>query len=551
MVANNNELNSSEFINRLNDLEKRIAQLEATFKIKVEPTHPQEEEEIPESIQQIRSLTFGSLFESSFGESGLAWIGNLVLFLGIVFLVEHLQKLGFQLFAPILGYIAVAGIFLLSYYLKGNYPRMAKIFNLNAYLLLFYVTLILHYFSETPVIDNYIVGRVLVTLVPVVQLFIALKNKSATLTGFSLLLFGAVAVISYTTHFMLTMSVIIAAIAVITLFRYGWIRLMYLAVFISYLVNLLWFMNNPFLSHQLQAVHEHQNGFIYLFVIGFLFSLTALIKGSEKITSGGIVSVIVMNGLGFSMLLLLFILTFFLHNYIWMVGSISAFCLLYSVLLQIKSEWKIIAALYALYGFVTLSAAIHGIYAFPRAYFLLAIQSLLVVTMAIWFRSRFIVIMNTLLFIILLIFYLMSSELINGVNISFSFAALLTARILNWKKDHLTIKTDLLRNAYLVMTFIMVLITLYHLAPARYVTLTWTAAALGYFMLSLLLRNVKYRYLALGTMLAATFYLFIIDLARIELVFRILAFMFLAIISIGLSIYYSRRSKRKIDSSDE
>jgi len=63
--------------------------------------------------------------------------------------------------------------------------------------------------------------------------------------------------------------------------------------------------------------------------------------------------------------------------------------------------------------------------------------------------------------------------------------------------------------------------------------------------LSLILKNVKYRYLALGTMIAATFYLFIVDLAKIELVFRILALMFLAIISIGLSIYYSRKNKKK------
>ena len=214
-------------------------------------------------------------------------------------------------------------------------------------------------------------------------------------------------------------------------------------------------------------------------------------------------------------------------------------------MLQIRSNWKILAAFYALYGFVTFSIAVHGIYDFPRAYFLLAIQSLLVVTMAIWFRSKFIVGMNTLLFISLLIFYLSTSVQTNAINISFSLVALVTARVLNWKKDGLTIRTDLLRNIYLVIGFIMVLITLYHLIPARYITLSWTAVAVIYFALSLILKNVKYRYLALGTMIAATFYLFIVDLAKIELVFRILALMFLAIISIGLSIYYSRKNKKK------
>ena len=150
-------------------------------------------------------------------------------------------------------------------------------------------------------------------------------------------------------------------------------------------------------------------------------------------------------------------------------------------------------------------------------------------------------------FIGLLIFYMYTATYIDSVNISFSLVALLTARILNWKRDRLTMKTDMLRNVNLIIGFVMVLITLYHLVPARYITLSWTAAAALYFVLSLVLKNVKYRYMALGTMLAAATYLFIIDLARIELVYRIVALMFLATISIGLSIYYTIKSRKKAE----
>jgi hypothetical protein len=93
----------------------------------------------------------------------------------------------------------------------------------------------------------------------------------------------------------------------------------------------------------------------------------------------------------------------------------------------------------------------------------------------------------------------------------------------------------------------MVLISLYHMMPAKYITLSWTGVAVVYFVLSLILKNVKYRYIALATMIAAAFYFFIIDLAKIELVFRIMALMFLAIISISLSIYYTKKSKRKVE----
>jgi hypothetical protein len=69
-------------------------------------------------------------------------------------------------------------------------------------------------------------------------------------------------------------------------------------------------------------------------------------------------------------------------------------------------------------------------------------------------------------------------------------------------------------------------------------------AALLYFLLSFVLKNVKYRYMALGTMICAAFYLFLVDLARIEIIYRVLALLFLAAISIGISMYYTSRIKK-------
>jgi len=545
MDTNYDDLSSREIIEKLNNLESRIARLEAERY----SAPPGQEESFVEihPFQQLKDMSSGSILESKVGEFGLSWLGNIVLFFGISFIVQYIQNLGFQLISSAIGFISVAGIFVLAHFLKKTYPRMASLFNLNAWLLLFYVTLRLHFFTADPIISSRGTGLILLILVTVVQLFFSIKKHSALETGMAMVLLSVTAVVSNTTHFMLIITVVLAAMAVILLFRYNWIRLFYLSIVLAYLVTFIWLLNNPFMGNELQVVKTHNNGYIYLFVIAAIYSLVALAKKSESISVNGVVGSIILNGLGFSLLLLLYVLSFFKDNYTVMVGSVSAYCLLYSVWLQLRSEWKITAALYALYGFVTLSVTLHGIYSFPDVYFLLAIQSLLVVTMAIWFRSKFIVVMNIMLFIILLIFYLSTSPPINGVNISFSLVALVTARILNWKRYRLTIKTEILRNIYLVIGFIMVLITLYHLIPARYITLSWTVAAVIYFAMSLILKNVKYRYLALGTMIAAAFYLFIVDLAKIELVYRIIALMFLAIISIGLSVYYTRKSRKSTD----
>jgi hypothetical protein len=152
--------------------------------------------------------------------------------------------------------------------------------------------------------------------------------------------------------------------------------------------------------------------------------------------------------------------------------------------------------------------------------------------------------MNSILFLTILIVYLLSSKNVDGVDFSFALVALISARIINWKNSRLQIKTDLIRNLYMLEGFCMMLLALLNAVPKQFVTFSWTVTALLYFIISLLLKNIKYRYMALGTMICSAFYLFIVDLARIGIIYRVLALLFLAAISIGISIYYTNRVKK-------
>jgi uncharacterized membrane protein len=61
---------------------------------------------------------------------------------------------------------------------------------------------------------------------------------------------------------------------------------------------------------------------------------------------------------------------------------------------------------------------------------------------------------------------------------------------------------------------------------------------------------MKYRWLAISTMVVTVFYLFIVDLSNISLGYRIIALMFIASISLGISIFYSKRQKSKEQEPD-
>ena len=353
--------------------------------------------------------------------------------------------------------------------------------------------------------------------------------------------------LSDSTHAMLLMTCLLSLASIVLLYRFGWIRLVFLSIFLAYFVNLLWMLGNPLMGHPVQVIDNHQFGFIYLFLVAAIFSSIALMpKKEESYTSTEIIGAIVFNGLGFIVMMGLFILSFFKDTYVLPTGIIAIYCISFSILLKVRSNWKITAALYAIFGYLALTATIYGIYHFPQAYFFLAMQSLLVVSMAVWFRSKFIVIMNILMYSSLLIIYLTTAEHGDAMNISFSFVALATARILNWQKERLTIRTEFIRNFYLITAFPMVLYTLYHMVPGQFITLSWVLAAVSYFLLSLLLKIVKYRYMALGTMVAAALFLFMVDLARIELAYRVIALLSLAVISLALSFYYTKKMKKRI-----
>jgi len=299
------------------------------------------------------------------------------------------------------------------------------------------------------------------------------------------------------------------------------------------------------MGNQMGTVESPQYNLVYLLFYASVFSLPMIFRHWKKTADSVFVSIMLINGIGFFLTALFVILPFYSENYGWIFSIITVLCLLYSVILKLKSKLSYTAAFYACYSFIALSIVIYAYNGFPDSYLLLVLESLLVVSLAIWYRSVIIVVVNTILFFFLLLFYLTKTGSMDGVNIVFALVGLISARILAWKKERLALKTELFRDFYLIAAFIMVLYTLYHIVPSQYITLSWTIAAGVYFLISFILRNVKYRWMAIGTLIVTAFYLFFVDLAKMDLGYRVIAFLFLAAISLGASLYYAKRSKKK------
>ncbi|HSG68327.1 MAG TPA: DUF2339 domain-containing protein, partial [Bacteroidales bacterium] len=417
MPVNENTSNDKleAILEQMKSLERRVRIIEGEVGIKT--LYRGEEQESDGAAQKAaKRKENGRGLESGFGESGLAWIGNIVLIFGITFLMQYIHNKGYAPMEELAGYVMVAGIFALGGYLRKSYATLSGTFNFSGLILLYYVTLRLHFFDDDPLLSQQAPAILLLLAVVAFQFFFAIRKKSVFIAGMAFVMLTATAILSDSTHVLLSLLTLASLVSLFLLMRYGWWKLLIFTIVIIYSVFLIWFLGNPVMGNPAAFISTHQYGFIYLFAIGVIYSLVAIDFKKEHISEGISLAVVIANGLFFSMLLSLFVITFFKTDHVYLFLFIALFCLAFSAFLKSRSEWKFIPAFYALYGFLALSIAVHDVYGFPRVYWLLSLQSLLVLGLALWFRNKVIVMMNTVLFALLFIVYLVSSEPLGSVN---------------------------------------------------------------------------------------------------------------------------------------
>jgi hypothetical protein len=533
--------NIEKLLNAYDSLEKRISLIEARLGAAdipvIKPVEEDRELNVPAGV--------GEDIEVRIGSHGLAWLGNIVMIFGIMFLMAYANKLGYSLLPTILGYLLAGSIFMVAHKIRKSLSHLDFMLNFSGYILAFYVTLRLHFFSLDPAISQFGTGLAVILVLIALLVVVAVRKESEFLAALSIVFLVATALISGATHATLPLLAAAAALSALLFLRKEWRHQLMLSLFLVYISHLLWLLGNPFLGNPLGVVEMHQHNLIYLFTYAAIFAFIALTPGKESIPERFYLSLVIWNAISFMLLVLMVVLAFYEENYAGIFTAIMVICLTYSVVLYLRRIREFIPALFACFGFMGMSVSVYGYTGLPNAHLLLAIQSLLVMAMALWYRSKIIVVVNTVLYIAILLIYLIAYPSVDSINIVFALVALASARILNWQKERLTLQTDVLRNLYLIAAFFMVLYSLQQAVPPQYVTLSWTLAAAFYLLMNIVLKNFKYRWMAIFTFIATAIYLFVVDLASLQVGYRVLAFLFLAFISIAASVYYTKRLRKK------
>jgi len=314
---------------------------------------------------------------------------------------------------------------------------------------------------------------------------------------------------------------------------------------LTYFIHFLWFINNPFLGHPLQLITSPQANLYFILLYMVIFMLANRLRKKEIPENTFLIFNTFFNSFtGYSLFLLISFTRFQPHLFVLHLAA-SILFLLFSISFWIYEKSKYSTFFYALLGYTALSVAILAQFKVPQSLIWLCWQSLLVVSTALWFRSKIIVLANFIIFLIIFLGYLLLAKNIGLESLSFGFVALVSARVMNWQKHRLELKTEFMRNSYLATAFIMIPYAFYHIVPTGYIGLSWVGIALFYYLLSVILKNVKYRWMALLTLLLTVLYILIIGIARLDPVYRIVSFMVLGIVLLIISIAYTKMKIKK------
>jgi hypothetical protein len=484
--------------------------------------------------------------EFEVGQNWFARAGIVVLTLGVGSMLL-LPYASFPAIAPSLfGFGAAAGLFGLATIWRRTFELVSSYLRGAGMALLYFATWRLFFPAARHAIDiDSVAGHGVLVAVVAVNTAIAIRRKSPWLFGLSLLM-GCVTTLAIgNAGFVLGAVVAIAAMAVIGGRVVGWPGMLVAGMPLSYLTYFCWAMGNPFRNGSIHFVAEPSGAALIVLVCLGLFAAGSLwrpVRAAEDATSN--TAALVNCALGYFVFA---VHTAAVSGTAFVPAHAAAFVALLgiAVLFWRREHSRVATFFYAMTGYVALSMAIVKATSAPNVFVWLSLQSLVVVTTAISFRSRFIIVANFFIYLIIVLGYVVLVERETGISIGFGIVALLSARILNWQKNRLELKTELMRNAYLVSAFAVFPYSLYHLVPARYVGLAWIGLAAIYYSLNLIVQNRKYRWMGHTTLLLTTLYLAIVGTRQFEPVYRIISFLVLGTVLLIVSLAFTRMRRRQ------
>jgi len=527
------------------DLDRRVARIEAALGLArpgaTSPASVPGRTDAPPATPPDSLPGLG--LERRIGEFVLAQVGVVALILAAGFFVTYLYGTVSPWISVPVAVVLVGGLLGLAVPCRKAYPPVSETVFTGSLLLLYYTVLRLTFFIEAPVVRDRSVGLALLAAVLVAMVWISVVRKTQYLAGISLLLGFATALISDAPVFTLSVIALLSAASAVLRLRYDWDAVIVVALVGAYASHLIWVLGNPLLGHPLRMVADPHHNIYFLFVYAAIFALGNLFRSRDLALETSNILLSLFNAGGFYLISALVIFTYWGDRVgVYHLG-IAAFFLGIGMAYWLYRRSFYSASFYALTGLFALSVAIHMRFSGAMSYMLLGWQSVLVVWLAVWFRSRIIAVANLAICAGIYLYSLAAEPASAGVNLNFAAVAVLSFWLLQRYRESLGLSSPLFAYAYLVFALVVTPVGLYLGVPAEAVSVAWLGASLAYFGLAFLLRERALRVVAITFLLLTVGHVFLIDLAQLEPVYRVLSFLALGVVLVAISLIYARHHR--------
>lgn len=522
-------------------LERRLARVELLLGLndeRLEETH---------ATAVVATASAGGGLEMAVGQSLFSRIGIAALAVGAA-LALSLPWNGLSQIVPSAGgWLLALGLFLLAWRLDGALPLIAGNFRAAGMALLFFATLRLGYFGSPPLLtSSSIAAAAALALAAAANFAIAWARRSVLLTAFALLT-GLVAALAVgTPWYVFGMVTAVVVAAALVAHSRDWPWLLVVASPAAFLTYLIWALGNPVFGNRLEVMSGPIAGIWFLAGWMAIHAVAMMLRHgqAEKDEMAAQVGA-VLNAMGYGL--------FFLHTliaygdvFIGANAAVSIVLLGIAVMLRLRGQSGFATFVYAMTGYGALTMALIRAIELPDLFVWLSLQSLLVISTAIWFRSRFIIVANFMIYLAVVGCYMVMAKDEDGISVGLGMVALISAGVLKWQKHRLELKTELMRNAYLISAFFIFPHALYHIVPGAWVAPSWVALAMAYYGLCLLRKSPKYRWMGHSTLLLTVAYLLFIGIESLQGMQRIVSLLVLGSVLLVVSIVFTWIKARQL-----
>ncbi len=548
---------------RLSSLEQRLARIEVRLGIvdhplgAATPLQPARPEQAvvnlgagaataePAAVSRKVAAEAADELELSLGQDWFAAAGIVALALGAGFMLS-LPYQGAPAGVPSLaGYAVVVALFGLAQAGRRVFAHGAGYLQGAGMSLLYWATLRFMFFGTQSVLDVHgMTGGAVLAAAASCNLGFAWWRRSGWLMVLALVTACATPLVVSAGGFMAVTVVVLAAVVVAAAWRMQWRGLVPIGIGLIGATYFTWASGNLIFGgiyHWASTPWFAPGCLLVAMMILGAASLVRAADDCDDVLSN--LSAVLTCSLGYGLYLLhtaaAFPEQFFMAHMLAFVVMLCG-----AIAFWVRRQSRVSTFFYAMTGYAALTMAIVKASPVPDVFVWLSLQSLVVVATAIWFRSRFIVVANFLICVMIVAGYMFVNEHESGISVGFGIVALVSARLLNWKRDRLELKTGLMRNAYLIGAFLVFPYALHHLMPSRGVALSWVGLALLYYGLGYAVKNQKYRWMGHATLLLTGCYLVVVGASRFEPVYRVLSFLAFGTVLLIVSLVFTRLRKR-------